>query len=182
MRPLEIAKEKLAIPDLWQVRGWQGKPGRSCRVPYREDRAPSGSVLADGRLFHDFGSGETLDAPGLLARVEELTAHDACRLFIQLAGGATAAAEPEREPQRIEKTRAKIELPPMDSPSCAELRQLAALRVVNIEACEAAAARKHLFCATWGGARCWIITDNARRNAQVRQLCGEKFRRRGGER
>ncbi len=181
MTRVEIAKEKLSIPDLWQLRGWQGTPGRSCRVPYREDRAPSGSVLADGRLFHDFGSGETLDAPGLLARVEELTASDACRLFIQLAGGATASATPERGPQWIQKARAKIELPSMDFPTRAELRELAASRAVSIEACEAAAASQHLFCATWGGARCWIITDNARRNAQVRQLCGEKFRRPDGE-
>ncbi|MGI8436329.1 MAG: hypothetical protein ACR2NX_05430, partial [Chthoniobacterales bacterium] len=151
-------------------------------MPYREDRAPSGSVLADDRLFHDFTSGETYDAPGLLAKVEELTAHDACRLFIQLAGGATAIATQRCAPERmIQKARTEIELPPMDSPTRAELRQLAALRAVSIEACKAAAARKHLFCATWGGARCWIITDHARRNAQLRRLDGEKFRRRDGE-
>ncbi|MGI8482437.1 MAG: hypothetical protein ACR2MF_10315 [Chthoniobacterales bacterium] len=181
MTPVEAAKARLPIPDLWQLRGWQGKPGRSCRVPYRDDRAPSGSVLADDRLFHDFGSGETFDAPGLLARVEELTAHDACRLFIQLAGGATAAATPERVPQRIQKTRTEIELPPMDSPTRAELRQLAALRAVSLASCAAASTRKHLFCATWGGARRWIITDRARRNAQIRRLDGEKFRRSDGE-
>lgn len=181
MTPVEIAKEKLAIPDLWQLRNWRGKPGRSCRAPYREDRAPSGSVLADGRLFHDFGSGETFDAPGLLARVEELTAPDACRLFIQLAGGATAAATAGRMPERIQKTQSEMELPPIDSPTHEELRQLAALRAVSTEACAAAASRKQLFCATWSGGRCWVVTDCARRNAQLRRLDGEKFRRRDGE-
>ncbi len=180
MSALRSAKARLSITDLWQLRGWQGKPARSCRVPYREDRGPSGSVLADGRLFHDFATGETFDAPGMLARVEELTAQDACRLFIQLAGAAAAAA-PECLPQRIQKRQLQIELPPMDSPTRAELRRLAALRDVCIEACEAAAARKHLFCASWAGARCWIVTDRARRNAQLRRLDGEQFRRRDGE-
>ncbi|MEO5721071.1 MAG: hypothetical protein ABIR71_06335 [Chthoniobacterales bacterium] len=181
MSALEGAKKKLVISDLWHLRGWRGKPARSCRVPYREDRSPSGSVLADGRLFHDFGSGETFDGPGLLARVEELTTADACRLFIQLAGGAPAAPTPRRMPQELQKTRPEIELPPMDSPTPEELRKLAGLRAVSIEACEAAVARKQLFCATWSGRHCWIITDRARRNAQLRRLDGEKFRRRDGE-
>lgn len=181
MTALEAAKEKLAISELWQLRNWHGKPGRSCRVPYREDRAPSGSVLPDGRLFHDFTSGETFDAPGLLARVEEMSAADSCRLFIQLAGTANAEGMPQHVQQRIQRRPAEIELPPMDSPTRAELRQLAALRVVSVEACEAAAERKHLFCATWSRARCWIVTDRARRNAQLRRLDGEQFRRRDGE-
>ncbi len=179
---LELAKEKLAIPDLWRMRNWRDKPGRSCRVPYREDRTPSGSVLSGGRLFHDFTSGETFDAPGLLARVEQVNAPEACRLFIQLAGSANAPAAPLRLRQQIQKARrAEVELPSMDSPTRAELRRLAALRFVSVEACEAAAGRKQLFCATWNGARCWIITDRARRNAQLRRLDGDAFRRRDNE-
>ncbi len=181
MTPLETAKDKLAIPDLWRLRNWQGKPGRSCRVPWREDRAPSGSVLADGQLFHDFGDGATLDAPGLLARVEQLTAQEACRLFIQLAGGATAVPRPDRLPSRGRSAPPRLDLPPMDGPTPTELRQLAAMRAVSVEACEAAARRQQLFCATWSTARCWIITDGARRNAQLRRLDGEKFRRRDRE-
>src|SRR5690242_6296046 len=63
MSALDAAKEKLTISALWQLRDWRGKPGRSCRLPYREDRSPSGSVLPNGRLFHDFTNGETFDAP-----------------------------------------------------------------------------------------------------------------------
>src|SRR4029450_5336009 len=120
MTPLDLAKCHLAIHDLWQLRKWPGKPGRSCRVPYREDGAPSGSVLAGGRLFHDFASGETFDAPGLLARVEGLEAHDACRLFMALAHGAPIAAKqkPQEAPQRIQRRR--IECPPGDFPTRAD--------------------------------------------------------------
>lgn len=184
MSALEAAKEKLAIPDLWQLRNWRGKPGRSCRVPYREDRAPSGSILPNDRLFHDFTSGETFDAPGLLARVEELSAPDACRMFIQLAGGAPATARPPaiQHSDRARQTNGvAVELPLMDSPTPAGLRQLASLRCVSVEACEAAAERRHLFYATWRGARCWIITDRTRSAAQIRRLDGELFRRRDSE-
>src|ERR1700730_16705271 len=126
MTRLEAAKGKLTIPDLWRLRNWRGKPGRSCRVPWREDRGPSGSVLADGRLFHDFTSGETLDAPGLLERVESLTPETAGRMFIQLAG-VDARDVPQKSsapsPHRCEDRETRPELPPLDKLSPNELRQ-----------------------------------------------------------
>src|SRR5437764_692631 len=85
MTPLELAKDRLTILELAALRGWNWKPGRACRCPYRADKNPSGSVLSDGRLFHDFASGKTLDAPALLSRVEEISNEAACRLFIELA-------------------------------------------------------------------------------------------------
>lgn len=184
MTPLEIAKGKLAIFDLWQLRNWPGKSGRSCRVPWRKDHAPSGSVLAEGRLFHDFTSGETLDAPGLLARVESLTPDAACRLFIQLAGvDARDVQQRNGAPlaRRSQHCETKLELPPLGKLSPNELRELAKLRSVSVQACAAATDRAQLFGADWRGERCWLITDSARRCAQLRRLDGEKFRRRDGE-
>ncbi len=178
MTPLEAAKEKLAIPDLWQRRNWRGTPGRSCRVPWREDRAPSGSVLADGRLFHDFTSGETLDAPGLLARVEALTPEAACRVFMQLAGvdarhvRQKSCAPP---PPRPEDRETQPELPLLEKLSPDELRQLAELRCVSVKSCAAASERGQLFSTDWRDARCWLVTDWARRSAQVRRFDGEPF-------
>jgi len=182
---VDAAKSQLAISDLWQLRGWPGKPGRSCRLPYREDRDPSGSVLADGRLFHDFASGETFDAPGLLARVEQLSMSDACKLFIELANPNGSRRQPQQQAQQsIQRQRGReriaIDLPPLDSPTRAELKRLAALRNVSSEACEAAAERKHLFSATWRGAHCWLVTDGARRCAQLRRIDGEEFQRADG--
>src|SRR5215472_3433968 len=86
MTPLEAAKERITIPELAHLRGWGWEPGRSCRVPYRADKNPSGSVFADGKLFRDFASGETLDAPALLSRVEQISNEDACRVLIEVAG------------------------------------------------------------------------------------------------
>jgi hypothetical protein len=154
-------------------------------LPYREDRDPSGSVLAGGRLFHDFASGETFDAPGLLARVEQLSMSDACKLFIELANRNGSRRQPQQQAQQsIQRQRGReriaIDLPPLKSPARAELQQLAKLRNVSVAACEAAAERKHLFSATWRGAHCWLVTDWARCCAQVRRLDGEEFRRADG--
>jgi hypothetical protein len=181
MTPLDLAKGHLTITDLWRLRNWRGKPGRSCRVPSREDLEPSGSVFANGRLFHDFASGETFDAPGLLARVEGLAAPDACRLFIELANGAPMPARHKPQVPRQQNQRGRIELPPVDFPTRTDLQKLATLRCMSIEACEAAAERKHLFFVIWNRARCWLITDCTRQSAQLRRLDGKKFRRADGE-
>ncbi|MGB8170337.1 MAG: hypothetical protein WCF18_22735 [Chthoniobacteraceae bacterium] len=180
--PLSRAKERLRIPQLWELRGWLGKPGRSCRTPYRPDREPSGSVLAEGRLFHDFASGENFDAPALLAKVEDLSNEAACRLFLSLAGtDGQAPTEARRAsiPPR-DTARPKPQLPPFQIPSSAQLRQVAELRRVSVEACETASERGHLFIATWHGAECWTITDRERRNAQFRRMDGRPFAMRGG--
>jgi hypothetical protein len=183
MKRIDAAKAHLSIIELWRLRNWRGKPGQSCPAPYRKDDNPSGSVLAGGRLFHDFASGETLDAPGLLACVEQLSMSDACKLFIELANGNGSKRQPQAQrpiQRQREREQIAIDLPPLDSPTRAELQHLAALRNVSIEACEAAAERKHLFSATWRGAHCWLVTDWARRCAQFRRLDGEEFRRADG--
>ncbi len=183
MSAVERAKAALAIPELWRLRIWRGKPGRSCRVPWRDDRAPSGSVLAGGQLFHDFSSGETLDAPGLLARVESLTPEAACRMFIQLAGAGAGGATQEScapLPPRAKDRETRPELPTLDKLSPNELRQLAQLRCLSVEACEAASERGQLFSTSRGGARCWLVTDWARRSAQLRRFDGQAIATRAG--
>src|SRR5437870_11975614 len=105
MTPLELAKERLTISQLAALRGWSWTPGKSCRIPYQQDRNASGSILAGDRLFHDFTSGETLDAPALLARVENITNEAACKLHIHLAGSndcPSHAAQPPRHNIDIE--------------------------------------------------------------------------------
>ena len=55
--PLQAAKERLAIPDLWQLLDLPGKPGQSCRSPFREDRNPSFSIYDGGHRWKDRGTG-----------------------------------------------------------------------------------------------------------------------------
>ena len=55
--PLQAAKEELPIPALWQLLNLPGKPARSCRSPFREDRNPSFSIYDGGHRWKDHGTG-----------------------------------------------------------------------------------------------------------------------------
>lgn len=181
---LEIAKDRLRIPELWRLRGWPGNPGKSCHCPYRPDRSESGSIIpaTDGRLFKDFASGETFDAPALLARVEDMSNEAACRLFIDLAGVTSADVENARwtsQPtsRQIAKHPTKPELPALEIGKDTELRALADLRAVSVEAVHLASARGQLLFADSIEGRAWVITDRERWNAIARRLDGKSWER-----
>jgi hypothetical protein len=186
MTPLECAKEKLSIPVLARLRGWAWDPGKSCRIPYQQDRSASGSVLPNERLFHDFTSGETIDAPALLARVESMTNEAACRLFIQLAGTAAdvdchqrANGAGARAPfEQPDHERQKPRLPLLEAPSREDLKRIAALRNVSLDAVALARGRGFLFVTRLNGLPCWALTDSSRWLCQLRRMDGELFARR----
>jgi hypothetical protein len=184
MSALELAKQNLTITGLAQLRGWKWQPGKSCRIPYRQDRNASGSVLAGERLFHDFTTGETMDAPALLARVESITNEAACKLFIQLAGtDATRGKRPLANPapnEAPERPRKKPRLPNLATPTRAELAQIAAIRNLSFDAVRLASRRGFLFVTWLNGTPCWALTDRSRWLCQLRRLDGEVFIRQDG--
>lgn len=183
---IQLAKERLDIPTLWRLRGWPREPGKECFRPYApEDTRKSGSVYQEGRLFRDFKSGETLDAPALLAAVEGMSNSAACCLFIDLAGVARTrqgsrepvkrtpprpAPTPPREPARIKPT-----LPALREPEPHNLDVIGELRQVTPRGPELAAARGLLHVCHYGGAACWAVTDSARWNCQFRRMDGSAF-------
>ena len=187
MTALEIAKATLLIPELWERRGWPGKPGRSCPVPYREDKRPSGSVFNDNRLFHDFTEGTTLDGPALLARMEDLDMREACRLFVSLAGVAPdriADPAPPRPPRRTSDegtARTKPTLPPLRDPTADEIEAIGEQRGIRPGGCELARLLGLLKVTSWRGLPVWTVTDRTRWAAQYRRLDGQPFEIRGAE-
>jgi hypothetical protein len=84
--PLQAAKEELPIPALWQLLNLPGKPARSCRSPFREDRNPSFSIYDGGRKWKDYATGEGGDAVDFVAVAFGISNEDACRKLIELAG------------------------------------------------------------------------------------------------
>jgi hypothetical protein len=183
MTPLEVAKDRITIPQLAALRGWAWKPGKSCHIPYQQDRNASGSVLAGDRLFHDFTSGETLDAPALLARVENITNEAACKLLIQLAGSSdykSPAKQPPRQADHIdsEKPREKPRLPALTIPTREELATIAQQRNLSAAATRLASKRGFLFTTRVNNIPCWAITDRTRWLCQLRRMDGQAFPRR----
>lgn len=176
-----LAKDRLTIPALWEMRGWPGKPGKSCRFPDGSDRRASASVFADGQLIKDFRSGDLLDAPALLARVENTSEADACRLFLRLAGvtGADAAAPlPPPPAPRVpaEPVRVRPSFPALECGTAADVAALAKLRGVSPAAVSLAMDRGLLHFADSREGRAWLVADSARWNFIARRLDGRGWR------
>lgn len=181
--PLEVAKERLDIPELARRCGWEWRPGKSCAIPWREDRSPSGSVFADGRLLRDFSSGETYDAPAVLAQMTGLSVADACREFIRIAGVGTAEVTSlpvRRRAPRPQPPPRKPTLPRLEAPGKSDLGELATLRGLDVVGLAEAARRGLLWFGGFRGARCWFLTDSSGWVAQARRLDGQKFERENG--
>ncbi len=182
--PLDRAKERLRIPELWRLRQWPGEPGKSCRCPWRPDKDASGSVFAEEKLFKDFSTGETLDAPALLAKVEGLNAAEACKRFIALAD---VRREPGdlMPPPRQRSPEAALDppaLPKLAPPAKRDLLALMESRHVSVEAvimasCDMGLVKK----CWWRGHLCWVLTDKARWVAQARRFDRGRFVTREGE-
>ena len=173
---LSDAKQRLGIPALWNHFGFPGDPKKSCRCPWRPDHKPSFSVTPDGLLWHDFATGEGGDAIDFLARASGLSRADACRKFIELAGGhltpAPGATWPHPQPA---EAKPKPAFPDFSRGTAADFKQLAGLRQISREGIEWAGERGLLRFATLKDCPAWIVTDAARVNAQARRMDGRKW-------
>jgi hypothetical protein len=189
--PLEAALEKLSIYDVWQLLGLEGKPGRSCRSPVRQDKHPSLSIYAQGRRFKDHATGEGGDAADFCAYVRSLSREDGARLLIELAGtgkpqkqksvnnkAKTASPAERYDPLKDrEKARQRQTWPAFEIPTSAEIKTIARLRGLSPEGVSLAVERGLLFCADSEEGRAWVIADSKRVNAQARRLDGRPWER-----
>jgi hypothetical protein len=103
MTAIKAAKERVGIAQIGAMLFPEWRPGRSCKCPWREDRKPSFSVSACGRLWNDFASGDAGDAIDFLAKAKGLSLQDAAKEFLRIAGGRAGEMKPlppppERKP------------------------------------------------------------------------------------
>jgi len=182
--PLERAKSRLSIPELWRLRGWPGNPGKSCKFPDGTEKRNSASIFKDGTLLHDFRTGKTYDGPALLAEVEGGSLSDAARLFIQLAGVRAddppapvvvrrAVPEPERKKPDLARLR-------LVHPSENEILALGKLRHLSAAAVQEACGRGFLWCCDSREGRAWLLRDAAGWVAVARRMDGEAWNCIGG--
>ena len=175
---IEEAKARLRIPDLWARHDLPGKPSKSCRCPWRDDKHASFSVSEDGLLWNDFAAQEGGDAIDFLARLCHLDSKAASKLFLELAGGGgtLAPARFTASPKPSAPTpRPKPTLPPMEPGTREELEVLARLRGIGLPGLVWASERGVLRFATLHGFRAWLVTDGEQVNAQARRLDGQPW-------
>jgi hypothetical protein len=172
--PLQAAKERLTIPDLWQLLDLPGKPGRSCRSPFREDRNPSFSVYDDGRKWKDHATGEGGDAADFVARALNLSNEDACKKLIELAGVSPQIPRfPPQEARQADnaKESVRLELPPLLPYSKGLAQHVADSRGLGVVRVEFAALwLKTVVFGPICDHECWILTDNSNRSAEARAI------------
>ena len=175
--PLERAKARLGVPELWQIRGWPGKSGKSCVFPNGSDKRPSASVFAEGRLLKDFRTGKTYDGPGLLSAVEGLSPEAACRLFIQLAGvrldnppAPMIVRRPAPEPVRVKPDLSRLRL---SLPTESESLALGRLRQISTAAVRLAVEKGFLWCGDSVEGRAWVLRDGSGWVAVARRMDGK---------
>lgn len=169
---IEEAKERVRIHDLWPELGYEGKPGKTCRSPFREDRHPSFSVYDDGRKWKDHATDEGGDVIDFYAKAKGITNDEACREILKRAGGYQ---EPVRH-ERPKQAPARLELPPAIPWDRAIAQAVADSRGLSITSVE--------FAALWLGILMfgtvkahlsWILFDRSRRCAEARRVDGEFF-------
>jgi hypothetical protein len=185
------AKQALTIATLANklYPGW--RPGKSCRRPWGEDRNPSFSVYEGFQKWKDHATGEGGDAIDFLQRALNLSKTDACRKFIELAGGSfdkkhefrlqpTASDTPSDSQEKKSK---RAGWPEFDLLSQKELESLAELRGLPIDGPRWAAVDGVLRGAysKSENARCWIVVSACGLNAQARRLDGKPFEYNGNK-
>ena len=161
---------------LWHHFDFTGKPAANCHSPFRKDAKPSFSVNADGTLWNDFATGEAGDVVDFFQRASGLSQKDACRKFIELAGGQiTFTPRATHLQPKSADAKPKPVFPDFRRGTVDEINHLASLRNIGPEGIEFASERGLLFFATLKDLPAWLITDAARVNAQARRMDGKQW-------
>lgn len=183
MSALEQAKAAFTIDDAWSRLGLPGHPSKSCRSPFREDRSPSFSVFDNGTRWRDHGTGEGGDVCDFLAAALNVDPSNAARWLLEQTNTRTSRREwprvrtPLRANPKPAAAHKPLVLPPMDKGTIAELAQLQRQRgFQHFAGLQVLLDRGQLGFANLADGndspRCWIITDDSRKNAQARRLDG----------
>ena len=181
--PLSRAKALLPIPALWHLFALPGKLGKSCFCPFhRNENTPALSIYERGGewKFHCFGGcneGREGDAADFVALHYNCSPEEGVKRLIEMAG--ILSYRNEQSNTRIrhgaearKKARAQESWPRFATPTVAEIRAIADLRALSPESVSIAVDRGLLFCADSREARCWILSDSTRKNAQARRIDG----------
>ena len=191
---IERVKDCFTIADAWHALGLEGRPAKSCRTPWRDDRRPSFSVFAESRRWFDHSSGEGGDVVDFVKAAADLDTAAAVRWCAARAGlvadeSGTVKPRP-RAPRRPEPMKKPEPWPTLRPGTAEEKKALASLRGFSLAGIELAARRGLLHFGIydaacpwrqhWRGLSFWAVADEARRLVELRLLSGEYWPERDG--
>jgi hypothetical protein len=179
---LDTAKERLRIPELWRILNLPGEPATRDGVkfcsPLRSDSHPSCSFSDGCKLMTDWSRGQHYDAINFLGEVLGLQNGEATKRFLEIANGhqVSPPAHPTSQPTKRVEPRPGPDLRGVKPCSESDLEQIARVRSIPLVGLRLARDRKLLFSYYRPShGPCWLITDDARRNAIKRRLDGKPF-------
>ena len=181
--PLDRAMNAISISEAWRRMSLLGEPNKSCCVPWRDDRNPSLSIYDDDRMFKDHGTGESGNVVKFVSLAAGVDMSIAARTLIEW-NGSSESYLPARSflstsPRPLHVVQDKpckaLHLPNLKRGTIEELTTLRVSRgLPAFVALELLHLRGMFYICDYQGVRCWILTDPANKNAQVRPLDPEK--------
>jgi hypothetical protein len=167
---IETAKNRLRIPELWRLCGFEGNPSACCQSPFREDRKPSSSVYADGLRWKDFASGEEGDAIDFLGKARGIENRQAIREFLALADARGSICRPVPKPLSTRREERRPDLSRFRLGSVTEIEAVAKSRGIDPRAVCLAQEMGCLLFGSVYGLPSWILTDVSGRCAEARRI------------
>jgi Toprim-like len=159
----------------WTILDLPGRPARTCKSPFREDKKPSFSVYMakSGQRWYDQGTGEGGDVVDLWAKAKGITLATA----INELGAMIGEVERHSSKYKIseEKPEEKTVQWPSDlrMPTIAECESLGMLRDLPAAAFDLAARLGFLKVGTHRGELLWFLTDASKQGAEGKTFTGD---------
>ncbi len=167
------AREKFTITDAWHLLGLDGEPKASCKSPFREDRHPSFSIHSDGKAWTDHATGDGGDVVEFIRFAIGGDHRDVREWLRQRIGTAPITSKPTKAPQALKA----ISWPgQIVTGTTATWQAFAIHRGLTFPAVHAMVQAGILrFIKLPDGSKCYVITDNTNRAAEIRRMDGKPF-------
>lgn len=167
------AREKYSITDAWQLLGLEGEPKASCKSPFREDRHPSFSIHSDGKAWTDHASGDGGDVVEFIRFAIGGDHKDVREWLRQRIGTDKPTTRPTTAPQAAKAISWPGELVEGTQATWEAFAKHRGLTFPAVHAMVHAGILR--FIKLPDGLKCYVITDDSRRAAEIRRLDGKPF-------
>jgi hypothetical protein len=166
------AREKYSIADAWHLLGLDGEPKSSCKSPFREDRSPSFSIHSSGKAWTDHATGDGGDVVEFIRFAIGGDHKDVREWLRARIGSYTAPTAPAKAPQTAKVIQWPGEL--LEGTK-ATWDAFAKHRGLTFPAVHAMVQAGILRFTIVNGAKCYVITDDSHRAAEMRRMDGKPF-------
>jgi hypothetical protein len=167
------AREKYSIADAWSMLGLDGEPRAACKSPFREDRSPSFSIHSDGKAWTDHGSGDGGDVVEFIRHGIGGDHKDVREWLRQRIGTDRPPSRPTKASQAPKAIRWPGELLEGTKPTWEAFAERRGLTVQAVYVMIQAGLLR--FMKLPCGAKCYVITDDSHRAAEIRRMDGKLF-------